>query len=75
MRYASAVSPITPERAPIEASAPYAGLPAAVPMARGSDMAIAARVTAAQGMGAGCGLRERTSQSGGVRGLREWFRM
>ena len=67
IRYAAAVSLMTPERAPMEASAPYSGRPAARPSTSGSVSATAARATAGRLTGACCGWRFRTSQSGGAR--------
>lgn len=72
MRYASAVSPMTPDRAPMEASAPYSGRPTASPIASGRDIATAARTTAARETGSCCGRRFLASQSGGVSTLGNW---
>ena len=66
IRYASAVSPMTPLSAPMEASAPYALCPVAMPTASGAAIAIAARATAGQGMGAGAGRSPPMSHSGGA---------
>ncbi|MEU3500503.1 hypothetical protein ABZ726_06950 [Streptomyces hundungensis] len=67
MRYASAVSPMTPLSAPMEASAPYALCPVARPTASGAARAIPARATAGQGIGAGVGRSPPMSHSGGAR--------